>query len=131
MQQQSHRVPEQDAQDRSSVRKVLAELGEGIGLITFNQPEKRNAMSVDMWDALSDILDAWVNDPQVRVVVLTGAGEKAFVSGADEVGDIYRNIRFRWVGKDEQLQPICKFVFGDSLDGSHLSYSVGESGLST
>jgi enoyl-CoA hydratase len=83
MQQQSHRVPEQDAQDRSSVRKVLAELGEGIGLITFNQPEKRNAMSVDMWDALSDILDAWVNDPQVRVVVLTGAGEKAFVSGAD------------------------------------------------
>lgn len=63
--------------------KMLAEVAEGVGRITFNQPEKRNAMSVEMWDGLTAILDAWEADAQVRVVVLTGAGDKAFVSGAD------------------------------------------------
>lgn len=63
--------------------RVLAETEDGIGLLTFNQPDKRNAMSVEMWDALADILNAWREDDAVRVVVLTGAGHKAFVSGAD------------------------------------------------
>jgi enoyl-CoA hydratase/carnithine racemase len=63
--------------------KMLAEIEQGVGLITFNQPEKRNAMSVAMWDGLSQILDAFLTDDSVRVVVLTGAGPKAFVSGAD------------------------------------------------
>ncbi len=63
--------------------KILAEAADGVGLITFNQPEKRNAMSVEMWDGLTAILDRWRDDPAVRVVVLTGAGDKAFVSGAD------------------------------------------------
>jgi len=63
--------------------KMLAEVDDGVGLITFNQPEKRNAMSVAMWDGLTQILDAFEHDDAVRVVVLTGAGPKAFVSGAD------------------------------------------------
>lgn len=68
--------------------KMLAAVEDGVGLITFNQPEKRNAMSVEMWDGLAAILDAWereptVRVPTVRVIVLTGAGDKAFVSGAD------------------------------------------------
>jgi enoyl-CoA hydratase/carnithine racemase len=63
--------------------KMLAEVDDGVGLITFNQPEKRNAMSVAMWDGLTQILDAFEQDDAVRVVVLTGAGPKAFVSGAD------------------------------------------------
>ena len=63
--------------------KMLAEIEDGVGLITFNQPEKRNAMSVNMWHGLTEILDAFENDPGVRVVILTGAGNKAFVSGAD------------------------------------------------
>lgn len=63
--------------------KMLAEAEDGVGLITFNQPEKRNAMSVGMWDGLGEILDAYAADPAIRVVVLTGAGHKAFVSGAD------------------------------------------------
>ncbi len=63
--------------------KMLAEIDQGIGLITFNQPEKRNAMSVAMWDGLTTILDEFEADDSVRVVVLTGAGPKAFVSGAD------------------------------------------------
>jgi enoyl-CoA hydratase/carnithine racemase len=63
--------------------KMLAEVEGGVGLITFNQPEKRNAMSVEMWQGLVDILDAFEHDSAVRAVILTGAGHKAFVSGAD------------------------------------------------
>jgi enoyl-CoA hydratase/carnithine racemase len=63
--------------------KMLADIDQGVGLITFNQPEKRNAMSVAMWDGLTQILDVFEADDSVRVVVLTGAGPKAFVSGAD------------------------------------------------
>ena len=63
--------------------KMLAAKEDGIGLITFNQPEKRNAMSVEMWVGLGEILDEFAEDSTVRVVILTGAGHKAFVSGAD------------------------------------------------
>ncbi len=63
--------------------KMLAESDDGVGLVTFNQPDKRNAMSVAMWDGLGEILDAFAADPDIRVVVLTGAGNRAFVSGAD------------------------------------------------
>ncbi|MBC7800545.1 MAG: enoyl-CoA hydratase/isomerase family protein [Gemmatimonadaceae bacterium] len=63
--------------------KMLAHRHDGVGLVTFNQPEKRNAMSVEMWDGLAEILTAWQSDDAVRVVVLRGAGNKAFVSGAD------------------------------------------------
>ncbi len=63
--------------------KMLAEAEDGVGLITFNQPAKHNAMSVEMWHGLSEILDLFAADHSVRVVVLTGAGHKAFVSGAD------------------------------------------------
>jgi enoyl-CoA hydratase len=63
--------------------KILCSAEHGVGLITFNQPEKRNAMSVEMWAGLQEILERWEDDESVRVVVLTGAGEKAFMSGAD------------------------------------------------
>ena len=52
-------------------------------LVTFNNPEKLNAVSLDMWEATKRILDDFVADNDIRVVVLTGAGGKAFVSGAD------------------------------------------------
>jgi enoyl-CoA hydratase/carnithine racemase len=63
--------------------KMLAAKDDGVGLITFNQPEKRNAMSMEMWTGLGDILDEFGEDSSVSVVILTGAGHKAFVSGAD------------------------------------------------
>lgn len=63
--------------------KMLAVKDEGVGLITFNQPEKRNAISMEMWTGLGDILDEFTEDSSVSVVILTGAGNKAFVSGAD------------------------------------------------
>ncbi len=63
--------------------KMLAAVADGVGTITFNQPEKRNAMSVEMWEGFGQILQRFAADPAIRVVVLTGAGDKAFVSGAD------------------------------------------------
>src|SRR6267154_6181200 len=63
--------------------KMLAAKDDGVGLITFNQPEKRNAMSMEMWTGLGEILDEFAEDSGVSVVILTGAGNKSFVSGAD------------------------------------------------
>jgi enoyl-CoA hydratase len=63
--------------------KILKNVTEGVGVITFNNPEKRNAMSLDMWEGLGHALIELRDDGDVRVVILTGAGDKAFVSGAD------------------------------------------------
>lgn len=58
-------------------------LEDSIGLITLSRPEAANAMSVQLLHELSDTLDQINGDPAVRVVLLTGAGEKAFCAGAD------------------------------------------------
>jgi enoyl-CoA hydratase/carnithine racemase len=63
--------------------KMLARKEAGVGIVTFNNPERHNAVSLEMWEATKRILDAFAADDEVRVVVLTGAGGKAFVSGAD------------------------------------------------
>src|SRR6202012_2943423 len=63
--------------------KILKNITEGVGVVTFNNPEKRNAMSLEMWEGLGQALTELRDDPNVRVVVLVGAGDKAFVSGAD------------------------------------------------
>ena len=63
--------------------KLLCVVDDGIGRITFNNPEKHNALSLGMQQALVPALAALAADADVRVVVLTGAGNKAFVSGAD------------------------------------------------
>ncbi len=66
-----------------STEKIIADLDGHIGWLTFNQPERRNAMSLEMWQGVGDALEAFQNDPAVRVVVMKGAGGRAFVSGAD------------------------------------------------
>jgi enoyl-CoA hydratase len=63
--------------------KILQSVEDGVGVITFNNPDKRNAMSLDMWEGVGQALINLRDDPGVRVVILTGAGDKAFVSGAD------------------------------------------------
>ncbi|GLH81054.1 enoyl-CoA hydratase [Bradyrhizobium sp. SSBR45G] len=63
--------------------KILLTVDDRVGIITFNNPDKRNAMSLEMWEGLGQALTALRDDADIRVVVLTGAGDKAFVSGAD------------------------------------------------
>lgn len=63
--------------------KMLSRKENGVGYVIFNNPERHNAVSLEMWRACADFMAAFAADPEVRVVVLTGAGGKAFVSGAD------------------------------------------------
>jgi enoyl-CoA hydratase/carnithine racemase len=63
--------------------RMLAEVADGIGWMTFNNPARHNAMSAEMNRAIPTIIESFAADPDVRVVVMKGAGGKAFVSGAD------------------------------------------------
>jgi enoyl-CoA hydratase len=63
--------------------RIIARKEGAVGWLIFNNPERRNAVSIDMWEAIPRVLDDFEADPQVRVIVLAGSGDKAFVSGAD------------------------------------------------
>ncbi|MGD8808763.1 MAG: enoyl-CoA hydratase [Gammaproteobacteria bacterium] len=63
--------------------KMIAEKKDGVGWMTFNNPARRNAMSLEMWEAVGEIMDDFMADPAVKCCVMRGAGDKAFVSGAD------------------------------------------------
>jgi enoyl-CoA hydratase len=67
----------------SPTPNMIAEKIGPVGRLVFNKPQKHNATSIDMWEAIPDILDEFEKDPTIRVIVVTGAGDKAFVSGAD------------------------------------------------
>jgi len=67
----------------SLTRGLLMEKDGAIGWITFNQPEKRNAVSQEMWQRMPDYVADLSADDTIRVVILRGAGEQAFVAGAD------------------------------------------------
>ena len=63
--------------------KMLSRKEGGVGYMIFNNPAKHNAVSLEMWDAASRIMSDFAQDDAIRIVVITGAGGKAFVSGAD------------------------------------------------
>jgi enoyl-CoA hydratase len=67
----------------SETPKLLLEKDGPIGWIVFNQPEKRNAVSQDMWELMPKYVEDLATDDNIRVVILRGAGDAAFVSGAD------------------------------------------------
>ena len=67
----------------TGTEKMLARVEDGIGWLTYNNPERHNAMSMEMQRAVPRALDAFADHADVRVVVVTGAGNRAFVSGAD------------------------------------------------
>jgi len=69
--------------DQPITSKMLMEKDGAIGRIIFNNPARHNAVSLDMWQALAQIMDDFEADDAIRVIVLSGAGGKAFVSGAD------------------------------------------------
>ncbi|MFQ5935678.1 MAG: enoyl-CoA hydratase [Acidiferrobacterales bacterium] len=63
--------------------KLIAEKDGAIAHLTFNNPERRNAISFAMWQALPEVLEDFAVDETVRVVILKGAGGKAFSAGND------------------------------------------------
>jgi enoyl-CoA hydratase len=62
---------------------ILFEITEGIATITFNRPKALNALNNALLDEFSDALRKIEDDEEIRVLILTGSGEKAFVAGAD------------------------------------------------
>ena len=63
--------------------KMLSRKEGSVGYVIFNNPERHNAVSLDMWQAAGEMLDDFREDSNIKVVVVTGNGGKAFVSGAD------------------------------------------------
>jgi len=71
------------AEQKTYGDKMIAEKDGAVGWMIFNNPDRHNALSISMWQAIPEILDDFEADENIRVIVLKGAGEKAFISGAD------------------------------------------------
>jgi enoyl-CoA hydratase/carnithine racemase len=69
--------------DQPITSKMLCEKDGAVGRIIFNNPARHNAVSLEMWQAIATIMADFDADDSVRVIVVSGAGGKAFVSGAD------------------------------------------------
>ena len=63
--------------------KLIAEIHGTTGTLVLNAPERRNALSLDMWQAIPGIIRAFEQDPSIRSIVVRGAGGEAFAAGAD------------------------------------------------
>jgi enoyl-CoA hydratase len=68
---------------QTMTEKLLVQKEGPIGWIIFNNPARHNAVSMSMWESIPGVLETFEKDPEIRVVVLKGAGEKSFISGAD------------------------------------------------
>jgi len=62
---------------------ILFEIQDGIGLLTFNRPKALNALNPATLDEVADVVGRAAREDEIRVLVLTGAGDRAFVAGAD------------------------------------------------
>jgi enoyl-CoA hydratase/carnithine racemase len=69
--------------DATPTGKILSEKDGAIGWLVFHHPERLNAVSLEMWVAAGKVIEDFGRDDAVRVVILRGAGDKAFTSGGD------------------------------------------------
>jgi enoyl-CoA hydratase/carnithine racemase len=76
----------------TSEPEILFDVQHGLGLITMNRPRALNALTLGMIREMERVLPAWESDPAVKVVVLRGAGDRAFCAGGDVAG-LYREMR--------------------------------------
>ena len=109
--------------------KIIARKEAGIGWLIFNNPARRNAVSPEMCLAAADVLEDFALDPDVRVVILRGSGDTAFVSGADisQLADQFATAQGRaswdntWERSSRQLsgmeKPTIAMISGYCLGG--------------
>ena len=69
--------------DQPLTSKMIAQKDGPVGHLIFNNPARHNAVSLEMWQAVAQIMDDFEQDDAIRVIVVSGAGGRAFVSGAD------------------------------------------------
>src|SRR2546430_5981849 len=67
----------------SNYQYILVERDERVGIVTLNRPKELNALNTDLVGELADALEEFDRDDEIRCIVLTGAGERAFAAGAD------------------------------------------------
>lgn len=108
---------------------MQAHVADGVGWMTFNNPDRRNAMKLEMNHAVVQILDAFDSSDEVRVVVMRGAGDKAFVSGADisefeqhrSTPEGRANFEKAWAGADRAFsslqKPLIAMIRGFCIGG--------------
>ncbi|MFC7201996.1 3-hydroxyacyl-CoA dehydrogenase NAD-binding domain-containing protein [Haloferax namakaokahaiae] len=72
-----------DEGDDYEFENLLVDVREGVGHITLNRPHRLNTISTDLIDELGELIDILDDDDEVRAILLTGAGDKAFSAGAD------------------------------------------------
>lgn len=95
-----------------SAQKVLLEKKDGVATVTLNDPEKLNALSVEMLDELNVVLDGCAADRDLRVLVLTGAG-RGFCAGADLSGDGMRGASSE--GRAERVRRLMEEAFNPAI----------------
>lgn len=108
-------------------KHILCEKNEGVALVTVSRPESLNALNGQLLLELERVLSGIEQDPGVQVVILTGAGEKAFVAGADirEMADMdaYQGHQFALQGQrlmlsmEKMTKPVIAAVNGYALGG--------------
>ncbi|QXE91252.1 enoyl-CoA hydratase/isomerase family protein [Geomonas subterranea] len=108
-------------------QNILCEIAEGVATVTVNRPASLNALNSQVLKELECTLYKLEQDPAVRVVILTGAGEKAFVAGADikEMADMssFEGHRFALQGQrvmlfmEKMTKPVIAAVNGYALGG--------------
>ena len=81
-----------------SDEELLYEVADGIGLVTFNRPRARNALTFEMYERLGDICEGAPTDGSVKAIIITGAGDKAFAAGTDI--SLFRDFRTAEQGID-------------------------------
>lgn len=105
---------------------LLVEAVQQVVIVTINRPDKRNALNAQVRRELIDVLDAMRSAPEVRVVVLTGAGEKAFVAGADVAEFAERSAIDQWQAMADRRvfdelaeypKPVIAMINGYALGG--------------
>ena len=116
--------------DQPITTKMLAEKEGAVGRIIFNNPARHNAVSLDMWQAVAQIMDDFESDERVRVIVVTGAGGKAFRLGRRHLR-VQREARQRGSGRRLQQglgggpAQIARNAEADDRDDPGLLYRRG------
>lgn len=109
------------------MKNLLTALANGIFTITVNRPDKMNALNIETFSELDQVLTEAEKNPEIKVLLITGAGEKAFVAGADisELATISKEDAMRLAANGQRIfqriedfsKPVVAMVNGFALGG--------------